>query len=221
MAGSLAELEGKMEKMKVDQKAGVRILIVEDEPLIAEDLAMILRKEGHRIVGIAHDGPQALDLLNKGTTDIALLDIALSPSMSGFDIAEIINERYQIPFLFITSFSDRTTLEKAKSLLPEGYITKPFKKKDVLANIEIVSYRLSKQHSDPFFNLGELNDSLPTPLTDAEYEVLLILSEGLTNEQIAHTRHLSVNTIKTHLKNIYAKLGVRSRTQAVQKIMRV
>ncbi len=124
-----------------DQKTSTHILIVEDEPLIAEDLAMILRKAGYQIAGIAHDGSQALDLLSKGTTDIALLDIALSPSMSGFDIAKIINDRYHIPFLFITSFSDRTTLEKAKSLLPEGYITKPFKKKDVLANIEIISYR--------------------------------------------------------------------------------
>lgn len=203
-----------------DQKTGTHILIVEDEPLIAEDLSMILQKEGYHVVGIAHDGTQALDYLSKGTTDIALLDIALSPSMSGFDVAKIINERYQIPFLFITSFSDRTTLEKAKSLLPEGYITKPFKKRDVLANLEIVSYRISKHHANPFLTLEELNDSLDLPMTEAEYDVFTILAQGLSNEQIAHTKHLSVNTIKTHLKNIYAKLGVRSRTQAVQKIIR-
>jgi len=197
-----------------------RILIVEDEPLIAEDLAMILRKAGYQIAGIAHEGPQALDLLSKGTTDIALLDIALSPSMSGFDIAQIINDRYQIPFLFITSFSDRTTLEKAKSLLPEGYITKPFKKKDVLANIEIISYRASAKDKEPFLSLAELNEDLSLALSEIEYEMLITLTKGLTNEQIAHIKHLSINTIKTHLKNIYAKLGVRSRTQAMQKIIR-
>jgi DNA-binding NarL/FixJ family response regulator len=203
-----------------DQKTSTHILIVEDEPLIAEDLAMILRKAGYQIAGIAHDGSQALDLLSKGTTDIALLDIALSPSMSGFDIAKIINDRYHIPFLFITSFSDRTTLEKAKSLLPEGYITKPFKKKDVLANIEIISYRASAKDKEPFLSLAELNEDLSLALSETEYEMLITLTKGLTNEQIAHIKHLSINTIKTHFKNIYAKLGVRSRTQAMQKIIR-
>jgi DNA-binding NarL/FixJ family response regulator len=207
--------------MITDQQPKLRILIVEDEPLIAEDLAMILRKEGYNIVGIAHDGPQALDILSKGTTEIALLDIALSASMSGFDIAQTLNDHYQIPFLFITSFSDRITLQKAKSLLPEGYITKPFKRKDVLANIEILSYRISQKIDDPFLSLKELNENFDLSVTEAEYEVLILLAQGMTNEQIAHAKHLSINTIKTHLKNIYAKLDVRSRTQAMQKALRI
>jgi len=199
----------------------LRILIVEDEPLIAEDLAMTLKREGYIVSGIAHDGPQALDLLNKEEADLALLDIALSPAMSGFDIAQIINDKYQIPFLFITSFSDRATIEKAISFMPEGYITKPFKMKDVLVNIEIANYKLSQQVTNPFLQRKEVNEDLTHPLSEAEYEVLLILASGLTNEQIAHTKHLSINTIKTHLKNIYLKLGVQSRTQAIQKVLRL
>jgi DNA-binding NarL/FixJ family response regulator len=215
-------LEYEMEKMNPTTSSDKpRILIVEDEPLIAEDLAIILRKGGYRIAGIAHDGSQALDILSKGETDVALLDIALSPSMSGFDIAKIINDRYHIPFLFITSFSDRTTLEKAKSLLPEGYITKPFKNKDVLANIEIISYRTSAKDNAPFLSIDELNKDLDLPLSEIEYEVLITLTQGLTNEQIAHTKYVSINTVKTHLKNVYAKLGVRSRTQAMQKVIRL
>src|SRR6056297_210957 len=210
-----------MEEMKDGQKTRINILIVEDEPLIAEDLAMIIRNEGYRIAGIAHDGSQALDILSKGEVDLALLDIALSPSMSGFDIAEIINSGYQIPFLFITSFSDQTTLEKAKSLLPEGYITKPFKKKDVLANIEIISYRASTKNIAPLLSINELNDRLSSPLSKIEYDVLITLTKGLTNEQIARAKHVSINTIKTHLKNIYVKLKVQSRTQAMQKVFRI
>ena len=76
-----------------------RILIVEDEPLIAEDLSIILQKEGYTIVGIAYEGSQALDLLYNQTPDIALLDISLDSSMNGFDVAKVINDKYKIPFI--------------------------------------------------------------------------------------------------------------------------
>ena len=99
-----------------------KILVVEDEPIIAEDLSLMLKKEGYQIIGIANDGSSALDLLHSQNPDIALLDISLDSSLSGFDIAKVINEKYKIPFIFITSFSDKYTLEKAKDALNrKGY----------------------------------------------------------------------------------------------------
>ena len=134
-----------------------KILIVEDEPLIAEDLSLILEKEGYIVVGIANDGTTALDMLHSKQPNLALLDIALDSSMSGLDIAKVINEKYQIPFIFITSFSDKYTLDKAKDVYPYGYIVKPFKRKDILANIEIALHRSKKKPQSLYRTIEELN----------------------------------------------------------------
>ena len=101
------------------------ILIVEDEPIIAEDLATLLQKEGHSIVGIANTGEEALDMLANRSPKMVLLDIALNTSMSGLEVAEIINEKYHIPFIFITSFSDNYTLDRVRNLFPEVMQTYP------------------------------------------------------------------------------------------------
>ncbi|MBK8635853.1 MAG: response regulator transcription factor [Saprospiraceae bacterium] len=198
----------------------IRILIVEDEPVISEDLAMILRREGHVITGQAYDGMTALDMIYHQKPQLILLDIALDHSMSGLDVAKIINEKYQIPFIFITSFSDSYTLDLAKNLLPQAYIVKPFKKKDIVATIEITAFRISRQTASGYLNLEEINESLVEKLTSKEYELLIDLSSGLHNEEIAQKHFISINTVKTHLKKSYAKLEVNSRSQATVKLRR-
>lgn len=197
-----------------------KILIVEDEPIIAEDLSMILQKEDYQVVGIANDGLTALDLLHSQRPDMVLLDIALESSMSGFEVAKVINEKYQIPFIFITSFSDKHTLEQAKNVYPHGYIVKPFKKRDILANIEIALHRSQKKSQSTHRSLEELNKVASQPISPKEYEVLLDLSKGRSNQELCDIHFISMNTVKTHLKRIYAKLNIGTRAQAIAIMMR-
>ena len=190
-----------------------KILVVEDEPLVAQDLAMILEKGGYQIAGVANDGLTALEYLNSRKPDLALLDINLSSTHSGFDIAEVIREKYHIPFIFITAFSDRHTLEKAKGLMPDAYIIKPFKKKDVLVNVELAFHKYESQDSSPFIGLDDLNLSLEKPLSAKEYEICLDIVSGLSNDDIAKKHYVSINTVKTHIKRIFQKLDLDSRTK--------
>ncbi|MDF1695654.1 MAG: response regulator transcription factor [Saprospiraceae bacterium] len=197
-----------------------KILIVEDEPIIAEDLSIIVQKEGYQVIGIANDGSTAMDMLYSQQPDIVLLDIALSTAISGFDVAEVINTKYQIPFIFITSFSDKHTLEKAKDVYPHGYIVKPFKKRDILANIEIALHRNQLKPTSIYRSLEELNTLANQNISMKEYEILLDLTKGKSNQELCDLHFISMNTVKTHLKRIFSKLDIKTRVQAIAIMIR-
>jgi DNA-binding NarL/FixJ family response regulator len=198
----------------------IRILIVEDEPIIAEDLAVILKKEGYQIAGVANDSTTALDMLHTHSPDLALLDISLGSSGSGIDIAAIINEKYKIPFIFINSFSDLYTLDKVKDVYPHGYIVKPFKKKDILANIEIALHRNLQKQKSLYRTIEELNSISSQKISSKEYEILMDLTKGKSNQELCDIHFISMNTVKTHLKRIFAKLNIKTRVQAIAIMIR-
>jgi len=198
-----------------------KILIVEDDPIISEDLAMILQQGDYEVVGQAYDGTSAMDMIKHRKPNVVLLDISLGTPISGLDIAAFINEKYQLPFIFITSFSDKDTLEKAKNLLPQGYIVKPFKKKDILTTLEIVTHRVEVENQKTSLStLDEINEGLTKLITPKEYELLLDVAEGLKNEEIASKHFISLNTVKSHLKSIFSKLGLTSRSQVASRLYR-
>lgn len=194
----------------------ISVLIVEDEPIIASDIEFTLKKDDYTIVGIAHSSTKAIDLLHRTSPDIVLLDIAIQGDKDGIEIAHLINEKYKVPFVYITSFSDRETLERAKSTLPYGYIVKPFKDRDIISAIEMAVYRFAIDNNHQFPS----KDKIPshTPLTISEYHVLESIWEGSTNQIVSEKLNISVNTVKTHLKSIFSKMEVRSRSEAIAVI---
>lgn len=197
----------------------VRVLIVEDEPLIAEDISDFLEEIEYTCAGIAYDSETALDMLINRHPDIVLLDITLEGMMTGIDIAHIINKKYDLPFVFLTSHSDKATLDNAKKTLPYGYIVKPFNEKDLVSTLEMALFRHAKENKNNLQDLFVVNNKLNNPLTTKEYVCLQQLTEGLTNKQMAEKQFVSVNTIKTHLKNLFLKLDVKNRTSAIQKAL--
>ncbi len=198
--------------------ATIRVLIVEDEPLIAEDIRDCLTNVDYSVTAVAHNMEQAVAALKKEIPDLALLDINLGKNMDGLEIAKIINEQFFIPFLFLTSYSNRPVIEKAKVTRPMGYIMKPFNERDLYSSIEIALYNFSQGSRPRHFQIGTLNQKIESPLTEKEFEILKDIYEGNTNKQLAAKHFVSINTIKTHIQNIYDKLDVNSRSSAIARL---
>lgn len=113
------------------------ILIVEDEPIIAGFIRKELRALGYYVSGHARSHREALNLLEEVPVDLALIDIALGGKRDGIDVAHVIRERGETPFIFLTSYADPATIERAKPTRPAGYVVKPFTADDLYSSIEL------------------------------------------------------------------------------------
>lgn len=122
----------------------IGILIVEDEPIIAQDLKELLEEAGYTKVYKARNYPQAVELVSNNTIDLTLLDINLSSGISGIEFANYLNRHHNTPFIFITSYSDTTTVAEVKLTRPSGFLLKPYSKAHVLASIEIGLFNFSE-----------------------------------------------------------------------------
>jgi CRP-like cAMP-binding protein/CheY-like chemotaxis protein len=133
--------------MKENTRA--RILVVEDESIVAMDIADCLGSLGYEVVGTTDHGE---DAINKATTlkpDLVIMDIMLKGAMDGISAAETISTRLQIPVIFLTAHSDESTLQRAKVTAPYGYILKPFDAEDLRTSVEIALYRASHRAGSP------------------------------------------------------------------------
>lgn len=198
----------------------IHVLIVEDEALIAKDIKYILEDEEYIVSAIAYNSKQALEELRNKPPDIVLLDIQLNSELSGIQLAKVINEQYQLPFIFLTSHSDRATIEHVKSTNPMGYLVKPFEERTLITTIEIALYNYAQLWAEkrPSLTYRLLNERLSNPLTEREFATLQHLLEGKTNKQIASDLYVSTNTVKTHLSNIFLKFDVSSRSKLFLQI---
>lgn len=124
-----------------------RILVVEDENILAMDLSHQLEKNGYTVPGIYNSGEETLEHLPQDQPDLVLMDIQLQGEMDGVETAGIIKDRYKIPVVFLTAFADDTTFQRAKNIDPFGYIIKPFEERILRTTIEMALYKdqLDKQ----------------------------------------------------------------------------
>jgi putative nucleotidyltransferase with HDIG domain len=129
-----------------------KILIVEDEKIVAEDIKQTLQKFKYEIIGIAEDATQALELIKQKEPDLVLMDIVLSGIYNGIQLTEKINKQFDLPVVYMTAYSDTETLQRATVTEPYGYLIKPFNDRELRANIEMALYkhnvekRLSQSH---------------------------------------------------------------------------
>lgn len=195
-------------------------MIVEDEPVIAENIAMYLNNYDFTVSAIAYDDEEAIVQLKTNTPDAVILDINLEGTINGIQVADYINKNYKLPFLFLTSYADKETLEQAKAVEPWGYIVKPFNEKTLLASLEIAISNFAQRSNlqVPSLNLAKINRHLISHLSEREFEVLQLIYAGKTNQQIAGEIFVSVNTIKKHIQNAYLKLDAATRAAAIAQL---
>ncbi|WP_299443124.1 LytTR family transcriptional regulator DNA-binding domain-containing protein [uncultured Aquimarina sp.] len=128
------------------QTSKVKVLIVEDEILLAQDISHRLININYEVIGIAPSVNDALGLIAENPNiDIILIDIILKGDRDGIELADIINKQYDIPFIFLTSHADTHFIERAKSVYPYAYILKPFNDRQVSVAIELALLNFSNK----------------------------------------------------------------------------
>jgi two-component system, cell cycle sensor histidine kinase and response regulator CckA len=118
-----------------------RILIVEDERVVAEDLKRLLVKLGYSVVGVASRGDEAIRKVEAEKPDLVLMDIRIEGPQDGIEVAEYIYAHFDVPVSYLTAYADKPTLERAKATLPFGYTLKPFEARALETVIELAIYR--------------------------------------------------------------------------------
>jgi two-component system, LytTR family, response regulator LytT len=127
------------------------ILIVEDELLIAEMLKEMLTDLGHSVIATARNFVEAIQKLNQfPSINFAVLDINLGQGKTGIDVAREIRSNHSIPFIFLTSYSDKKSIQEAIQCKPEAYLIKPFSLPDLMATLELIKVRTPSANSFTF-----------------------------------------------------------------------
>ncbi|MCG2830068.1 MAG: response regulator, partial [Desulfobacteraceae bacterium] len=118
-----------------------KILIVEDEGVIAKDIKNILIFLGYSVIAVSSSGEEAIEKAKEMHPDLVLMDIVLEGDMDGVKAAEQIRDSFDIPVIYLTAYSDNTTLQRAKITEPYGYILKPFQERELYTTIEMALYK--------------------------------------------------------------------------------
>lgn len=196
-------------------ETSIRIIIADDHTLFIDGLKQLLKDEADmKIVTVANNGKELLELLTMNTADIVLLDINM-PVLNGIEAVRHIKLSY--PFLkviMLSTYNDEHLIEKAKALGANGYLLKTTNKDELLQTIRLV---FSGQACFPYRRLVLRNEFDGNDhflkqfnLTKREMEILLLLKNNHTNLKIADQLFLSIYTVETHRKNIMYKLGLKS-----------
>jgi len=143
-----------------------KILVVEDERIIAEDIKICLDQLGYDVISISASGEEAIETAQTKRPDLVVMDIMLGSTMDGIEAAQIIREQFDIPIIFLTAYVDDTLLARAKIAEPFGYILKLFDYRELGSTVEIALYKKKIEaalRTSEVFNKNILN-ATPNPM---------------------------------------------------------
>ncbi|MDZ4866063.1 MAG: response regulator transcription factor [Alphaproteobacteria bacterium] len=192
----------------------IRILIVDDHPIVREGVAaLVARQSDMEVAGEASDGAEAVALFDKLAPDVTLMDMQMQ-GMGGVEAIEKIRSAAPAArILVLTTYPGDAQVIRAMRAGAAGYLLKNSIRKELLDAIRSVHAGRRVMSPDIAHELAV--HALDEPLTEREVAVLRLVADGHANKEIASQLKLSPDTIKAHLKSIFAKLGVDDRTQAV------
>jgi DNA-binding NarL/FixJ family response regulator len=196
-----------------------RIILADDHPLVLEAVRALLDGQpGLKVIAAATDGRQLLDLTGRLKPDLVILDLQL-PGVNGLDCLRRIKQfDPAIQVIVLSAFGDAETVRAVVQAGAEGFVLKTDPPGQVINAIRQV---LSGQLVFPRSARRWLQPEQARPdLSDLDRQLLGLLAEGRSNEQIARTLNVSPNTVKYYLKNLFRKLGVGNRTEAVSWYLR-
>jgi DNA-binding NarL/FixJ family response regulator len=189
----------------------LRILIVDDHPIVREGLGAVVRRtEGLALVGEAGDGCAAVEAYRELRPDVVLMDLRL-PRKDGLEATrEILAEDPKASIVLLTTFEEEGLARRALSSGARGVLLKDASPEELISAVQAAAS--GTVTLDPALTDGLLHKPL---LSEREREILALIAAGRSNKEVAKALYLTENTVKTHLANLFQKLGVHDRAEAV------
>ena len=198
----------------------IKVFIIDDHPMVVEGLNSLLgRLENIEVCGAVSNAFEAIPFLKNNTIDVILLDINL-PDISGIDLCKKIHKEFpEIKIVGISTFSERSYISRMIENGASGYLIKSASAEEIAEAIDTVLkgkiyLSVSMEHIAKPLSIVP-SDNLPA-LTKREKEILLLISEGMTNNQIAEKLFISTLTVDSHRKNLLTKLNVNNTASLIK-----
>lgn len=207
-----------------------RVVIVDDHAIVREGLKSLINHEkDFEVIAEAASGKECLEILETSTPDIVLMDLKM-PGISGIESTRLIKAEYpQIKLILLTNYDDEEYVLEGITAGADAYVLKDVKKGDLIEilrkNIQeqaFIDPNLTRKLFDHLKNTmnPKISASDHPKLTQRELEILTLVAEGLPNREIADALFISLDTVKSHLKKVYQKLGAQNRSHAAKLAIR-
>lgn len=184
----------------------IKVLIVEDKLLIAEDIAQRLEKHSLEVIDTCSSGEEAIEKAKSKNPDLILMDIELSGAMDGISAAQIISQQLSVPIIYLSDYTDNKTLDRAKKTQPANYLTKPFNEADLIRAIDLAFSNAkhapvtNNRTTRPVFMRTESQVYLKLDMQ----EILYLEADRSYCKVITTTRTF---TLSTSMNNVYDQLN--------------
>ncbi|MEN0004101.1 MAG: LuxR C-terminal-related transcriptional regulator [Bacteroidota bacterium] len=196
----------------------VRVVVATTDQAFIPIINTQFEKAGYTVAGFVDSLAQAQAFLTVEEADIALIAPDLGAPEEGIRLAELINEQFHLPFIFIVDDRMPGTHKQFQHTRPGGILHLPFTFRTLQHTIEIALFNFANSSYPIQWELEIVNSQLPSSLTEQELELLQDIFDGLTNMQISRSRGISVARIKFQLQNVYKKLHVLNRPEAISAV---
>lgn len=192
----------------------MRLLIVDDDPLVCQSLQLLLGKEeDFEVVNTAGNGQKALDMCQQEQPDVMLMDIRM-PVMDGIECLRRVKQQWpSIQIMMLTTFRDEHNIRMALKAGAEGYLLKSTSIENMAQQIRALKAGATILDADVLKTIVEPDGIKLAGLTDRERDIVELVAQGLSNKEIADQLFLSVGTVRNMLSVILDKLELRDRTQ--------
>ena len=209
--------------MNANQNKPIRVLLADDHAVVRKGIREFLEEdESLRVIAEASDGAEALELIARQPPDVAVCDIQM-PRLNGLEATRRVKQEFpHVQVLILTAYEDDPYIFAALQAGASGYLLKTSSSDELVQAVHAVargesalSPAVAKKLVLRAAGVSTSEEEIVEPLTDRELEVLRLAAQGLGNKQIGAALNISDRTVQGHLANIYAKLHVTTRTEAV------